>query len=79
MWKPTKMIAYGYTEDQGGKGNKNVASLIMKGLTDLGRLKQDYPRKPLLQLWTIAAGKIRTSAFFINYFPKMLAIIFQPI
>ncbi len=24
--KPTKMIAYGYTEDQGGKGGNNVAS-----------------------------------------------------
>jgi hypothetical protein len=45
--KQTKMIAYGCTEDQGGKGGKNVASLIMKGLADLGWLKQDCPGKRL--------------------------------
>jgi hypothetical protein len=45
--KPTKMIAYGYTEDQGGKGGNNVSSLIMKGLADLGWLKQDCPGKRL--------------------------------
>ncbi len=45
--KPTKMIAYGYTEDQGGKGGNNVASLIMKGLADLGWRKQGCPGKRL--------------------------------
>jgi hypothetical protein len=29
--KPTKILAYGYTEDQGGKGGNNVASLVMRG------------------------------------------------
>jgi hypothetical protein len=42
---PTKMRAYGYTEDQGGKGGNNVASLIIKGLADLGWIKQEYPDK----------------------------------
>jgi hypothetical protein len=45
--KPTKMRAYGYTEDQGGKGGNNVASLIVKGLADLGWIKQENPGKRL--------------------------------
>jgi hypothetical protein len=36
MQKVTKMRAHGYTEDQGVKGGNNVASLIIKGLVDLG-------------------------------------------
>jgi hypothetical protein len=43
MQKPTKMRAYGYTEDQGGKRGNNVASLIMKGLADLGWIQQETP------------------------------------
>ena len=38
---PTKMLAYGYREDQGGKGGNNVASLIIKGLKELGWIKED--------------------------------------
>jgi hypothetical protein len=41
------MLAYGYTEDQGGKGGNNVASSILRGLADLGWLKQDCPGKRL--------------------------------
>ncbi len=39
--KPTTMLAYGYMEDQGGKGGNNVASLIVKGLRELGWLKEN--------------------------------------
>jgi hypothetical protein len=35
------MLAYGYTEDQGGKGGNNVASLIVKALRELGWIKED--------------------------------------
>ncbi len=35
------MIAYGYTEDQGSKGGNNVASLLVKGLHDLGWIQQE--------------------------------------
>jgi len=45
--KPTKMRAYGYSEDQGGTGGNNVASLIMKGLADLGWIQQENPGKRL--------------------------------
>jgi len=38
---PTHMIAYGYTEDQGSKGGNNVASLLVKGLHDLGWIQQE--------------------------------------
>jgi hypothetical protein len=39
--KPMTMLAFGYTEDQGGKGGNNVASLILKALRELGWIKQD--------------------------------------
>jgi hypothetical protein len=45
--KPTKMLAYGYTEDQGGKGGNNVASLVMRGLHDLGWIKSNRTGKRL--------------------------------
>ncbi len=35
------MIAYGYTQDQGSKGGNNVASLLVKGLHDLGWIQQE--------------------------------------
>ncbi len=35
------MLAYEYTEDQGGKGGNNVASLVMRGLQDLGWIKSN--------------------------------------
>lgn len=35
---PTKMLPYGYTEDQGGN---NVAPLVMRGLDDLGWVKEN--------------------------------------
>ncbi len=35
------MLTYGYTEDQGGKGGNNVASLLVKGLRELGWIKED--------------------------------------
>jgi len=35
------MLAYGYTEDKGGKGGNNVASLIIKALRELGWMKED--------------------------------------
>ncbi len=38
---PTHMIAYGYTQDQGSKGGNNVASLLVKGLHDLGWIQQE--------------------------------------
>ncbi len=39
--KPTTMLAYSYTEDQGGKGGNNVASLIVKALRELGWIRED--------------------------------------
>jgi hypothetical protein len=36
-----RMLAFGYTEDQGGKGGNNVASLIVKALRELGWIKED--------------------------------------
>jgi hypothetical protein len=39
--RTTKMLAYGYTEDQGGKGGNNVASLLIKGLRELGWIRED--------------------------------------
>jgi hypothetical protein len=35
------MLAFGYTEDQVGKGGNNVESLILKVLHELGWIKQD--------------------------------------
>ncbi len=45
--KPTTMLAYGYTEYEGGKGGNNVASLLLKGLIDLGWLRDDKVGKRL--------------------------------
>jgi hypothetical protein len=45
--KPTKMLAYGYTEGEGGKGGNNVASLVMKALHDLGWIKANRMGKRL--------------------------------
>jgi hypothetical protein len=45
--KPTKMMAYGYTEAEGGKGSNNVASLIVKALEDFGWLLPGQPGKQL--------------------------------
>ncbi len=36
-----KLFVYGYSEDHGGKGGNNVASLLMKVLQDLGLLIAD--------------------------------------
>jgi hypothetical protein len=44
---PTTMLAYGYTEDQGGKGGNNVASLIVKALHELGWIKDGSTGKQL--------------------------------
>jgi hypothetical protein len=41
------MLAYGYTEDQGGKGGNNVASLVMRGIQDLGWIKSNHTGKQL--------------------------------
>ena len=35
------MLAYSYTEDKGGKGGNNVASLIIKALRELDWIKED--------------------------------------
>jgi hypothetical protein len=35
------------TEDQGGKGGNNVASLVMRGLQDLGWIKRNHMGKQL--------------------------------
>ena len=37
----SKLLAYGYSEDQGGKGGNNVASLLIKAIEDLGWLIRD--------------------------------------
>lgn len=39
--KKSKLLVYGYFEDQGGKGRNNVASLLMKALQDHGWLIKD--------------------------------------
>jgi hypothetical protein len=47
--KPTTMLAYGYTtlNMRGEMGGNNVASLLLKGLIDLGRLRDDKMGKCL--------------------------------
>jgi hypothetical protein len=44
---PTTMHAYGYSEDRGGKGGNNVASLLLKGLHDLGWIHDGTTGKQL--------------------------------
>ena len=44
---PTTMHAYGYLEDKGGKGGNNVASLLIKGLHDLGWIHEGTTGKHL--------------------------------
>ncbi len=41
------MHAYGYCEDKGGKGGNNVASLLIKGLHDLGWINDVTTSKQL--------------------------------
>ena len=41
------MHAYGYLEDKGGKGGNNVASLLIKGLHDLGWIHEGTTGKHL--------------------------------
>ncbi len=62
-WKPTKMIAYGCTEDQGGKKGNYDASLIMKGLADLGWLNQDCPGKRLSIIMDNCRGQNKNKYF----------------
>jgi hypothetical protein len=43
--KPAKMLSYGYTEGEGGKGGNNIAYLVMKVLHDLGWIKVNHTGK----------------------------------
>ncbi len=51
------MLAYGYTEGEGGKGGNNVASLIMKALHDLGWIKGNHTGKRLSIIMDNCSGQ----------------------
>ena len=77
-FKLTKMMAYGYTEAEGGKGSNNVASLIMKALEDFGWLIQGRPAKQLSIVMDNCGGQnknnnvLRLALFLVDlkYFNK---------
>lgn len=54
---PDRLLAYGYTEDQGAKGGNNVASLLMKALKDLGWLMDGKCGKSLSVIMDNCAGQ----------------------
>jgi hypothetical protein len=43
--RPVKMLAYGYTEDEGRKRGNNVASLVMKVFHYLVQIKANHIQK----------------------------------
>jgi hypothetical protein len=54
---PDRLYAYGYREDDGGKGGNNVASLLMQALHDLGWLVRGTPGKRLSIIMDNCSGQ----------------------
>jgi hypothetical protein len=62
------MHAYGYLEDKGGKGGNNVASLLIKGLHDLGWIHEGMTDKHLSIILDNCGGQNK------NYYVLRLAL-----
>jgi hypothetical protein len=63
------MLAYGYTEDKGGKGGNNVASLIVKALRELDWIKENgRTGKQLSIILDNCDGQKKTTLFFVLLF-----------
>ncbi len=54
---PDRLYAYGYREDDGGKGGNNVASLLMQALHDLGWLLSGRSGKRLSIIMDNCSGQ----------------------
>ena len=81
---PTKLLAYAYMEDIGGKGGNNVASILIAGLKQLEWMKEGKCGKELMIIMNNCGGQNKNRfilhlAFWLvecGYFKKVMFMFY---